>query len=195
MWCPVEYNHCMQIARIVNQNGRYVNSPTQEGALSQGSYALLCSLDGERVITVGRLGVCRFPPGYYLYVGSALGGGGLGARIARHLRREKRLFWHIDYFLAEAAVLEVWEAESRKRAECDWAATALEFAGQIVVSRFGASDCRCPAHLIYWAEAADWAALAARLPGAQRRSVAVWRERDTRWRNRHIGAPPASKGS
>ena len=163
--------------------------------MSQGTYALLCFLDQERMITIGRLGTYRFAPGYYLYVGSALGSGGLRARIARHLCAEKKRFWHIDYFLAAAEALEVWEAEGAERAECAWAASALDFSGRVAAPRFGASDCRCPAHLIHWAQAADWAALAARLPGVQRRSVAAWRERDTRERIRHAGARPASKGS
>lgn len=39
----------------------------------------------------------RLPRASYLYVGSAGGPGGLAARISRHLRRDKKPFWHIDY--------------------------------------------------------------------------------------------------
>jgi len=51
-----------------------------------GTYALLLKLDKQERITVGRLGTFDFPAGYYLYVGSALGPGGLQARLARHRR-------------------------------------------------------------------------------------------------------------
>jgi Uri superfamily endonuclease len=51
-----------------------------------GTYALLLKLDKQERITVGRLGTFGFPAGYYLYVGSALGPGGLRARLARHRR-------------------------------------------------------------------------------------------------------------
>ena len=51
-------------------------------------------------IVVGRLGVIQAERGYYVYVGSALGSGGLAARVGRHCRREKRLRWHVDYLRA-----------------------------------------------------------------------------------------------
>jgi Uri superfamily endonuclease len=51
-----------------------------------GTYALLLKLDKQERITIGKLGTFDFPAGYYLYVGSALGPGGLRARLARHRR-------------------------------------------------------------------------------------------------------------
>ena len=45
-----------------------------------GTYALLLKLDKQEKITVGKLCTFDFPAGYYLYVGSALGPGGLQAR-------------------------------------------------------------------------------------------------------------------
>lgn len=38
--------------------------------------------------------------GIYVYVGSARGPGGLRARLKRHMRISKKLFWHIDYLLS-----------------------------------------------------------------------------------------------
>jgi len=45
--------------------------------------------------------VQMFPKGYYCYTGSARGSGStnLKHRIGRHLKKEKRMFWHIDYVL------------------------------------------------------------------------------------------------
>ena len=66
------------------------------------SYQLWIALRRPLDIEVGRLGVCRFPAGVYVYTGSAKRN--LEARIARHCRKDKTLRWHIDYLLAEDGV-------------------------------------------------------------------------------------------
>jgi Uri superfamily endonuclease len=100
-------------------------------------------------VQVGRLGRFVFRPGWYLYVGSALGPGGLRARLTRHARAEKRLHWHIDYLLVQAELCQIWTAASADRQECDWARTLAALPGAwIPAPRFGASDCRCAAHLL-----------------------------------------------
>ena len=48
---------------------------------TKGAYALVLHLERKEEITVGRLGTFAFPAGYYLYAGSALGPGGLEARL------------------------------------------------------------------------------------------------------------------
>ncbi len=108
-----------------------------------GSYVLLTSLDRERTITVGALGERTFAAGAYAYVGSAMGG--LDARIARHLRADKRLHWHIDYLLAHARVIEVVRVASAERLECRIAAALAERLEP--VRGFGCSDCACASHL------------------------------------------------
>ncbi|HID63538.1 MAG TPA: GIY-YIG nuclease family protein [Anaerolineae bacterium] len=128
-----------------------------------GTYALLLKLDKRERITVGKLGTFDFPAGYYLYVGSALGPGGLQARLARHRRGSealsqsssgqtgKKLHWHIDYLLRRAQLIEVWSVASEERLECKWGEAASRLPGaQVLVGGFGSSDCRCPAHLIYF---------------------------------------------
>ena len=99
-------------------------------------------------IQVGRLGQFRFPPGRYIYTGSARRN--FEARIARHLRREKTLRWHIDWLLAASGVKVVGVKRSRI-AEC---ALNQRLRGSIVVPGFGASDCRsgCGSHLRYLGE-------------------------------------------
>jgi Uri superfamily endonuclease len=54
-------------------------------------------------IRVGSLGTFTFAPGFYLYIGSARGPGGLRARIERHLRKDKVKRWHIDYLTASSS--------------------------------------------------------------------------------------------
>ena len=60
--------------------------------MSKGTYSLLICLPEEKEIVVGGR-KASFPAGYYVYVGSAMGG--LDQRIRRHLSREKRKRWHI----------------------------------------------------------------------------------------------------
>ena len=67
-----------------------------------GTYVLVLELEGACKISVGALGVVSFNEGYYAYVGSARGPGGLGARLRRHLSRPKKRRWHIDFLLHRA---------------------------------------------------------------------------------------------
>ena len=114
----------------------------------RGTYALVIYLPRAKTIRVGALGAFKFPRGYYIYIGSALNG--LSARIARHRRNEKKRFWHIDYLLEHARVIDVWTRESAARLECQWARAALALPNaRVVAPRFGASDCNCAAHLVY----------------------------------------------
>lgn len=85
-----------------------------------------------------------------MYEGSALGPGGLAARLQRHLRVEKRLFWHIDHLLTHARVVTWIVNDSGRRLECAWARTLLSTSGvQVTAPQFGASDCHCATHLAY----------------------------------------------
>ena len=131
--------------------------------IEPGTYALLLKLNKQERITVGKLGTFDFPAGYYLYVGSALGPGGLQARLTRHRRGSQnalqsnssqggaKLHWHVDYLLQRAQLTEVWSVTSEERLECKWSEVALRQPGaQVPVQGFGSSDCRCPAHLIYF---------------------------------------------
>jgi Uri superfamily endonuclease len=117
-----------------------------------GTYVLALWLGKARTIAVGRLGTFQFPAGWYLYVGSALGPGGLLARLARHKRRlalDKRAHWHLDY-LRECAVWGgAWVRVSGQRLECAWAAKLREIPrAELVAPGFGPSDCQCVAHLV-----------------------------------------------
>ena len=46
-----------------------------------GSYALLLQADRRRTVRIGWLGQLTVEPGCYVYVGSALGPGGVRARV------------------------------------------------------------------------------------------------------------------
>jgi Uri superfamily endonuclease len=107
------------------------------------TYQLLIHVDEPVTVRVGRLGECEFAPGYYVYTGSARRG--LKARLMRHLSRDKRLRWHIDYLLADPGATVV-DVSLFAHAECR---VNRRTPGEIPVPGFGASDCRarCGAHL------------------------------------------------
>ena len=116
-----------------------------------GTYALLLHIDAPVPLTVGRLGSFTFPAGAYVYVGSARGPGGLRARVRRHARADKRRHWHIDYLLGHARLAAVHAVVDAARRECAWAAALSRLPGaKVIAPGFGASDCRCPTHLLHF---------------------------------------------
>lgn len=127
------------------------NIPAQHGA-----YALHLRLCQPERLAVGRLGGFLFPAGEYAYLGSALGPGGLRARLGRHLAGDGRPHWHIDYLRRQAEVIAVgWALCGSSRQppslECDWSrALAALSVSTIPAPGFGASDCHlgCAAHLV-----------------------------------------------
>ena len=111
----------------------------------KGSYVLVIKLPEEQAITVGSLKVLHFPGGYYAYVGSALGG--VESRLNRHLQRNKKLRWHIDYLLQKASINNIIICETEDRVECT-VAQALNHQFDSIPG-FGSSDCKCPSHLFF----------------------------------------------
>jgi Uri superfamily endonuclease len=106
-------------------------------------------LDRSTELAVGRLGRFVLPIGWYVYVGSALGG--IGPRLRRHLRREKVRHWHVDALREVGDLVAVAYRVGLERLECSVAATLAGREGASrPIRRFGASDCRCPAHLIHF---------------------------------------------
>ena len=124
-----------------------------------GTYVIWLQLGSERQIQVGRLGKVILKPGYYAYVGSAFGPGGVHARLGRHFKTHKKKRWHIDYLRAVCSVREAWVSYDKQRLEHRWADRLMGLKGAwLPAARFGASDCSCAAHLIGFA----------RLPSLQR---------------------------
>jgi Uri superfamily endonuclease len=119
--------------------------------LGPGTYVLILFLKQQRSIAVGKLGKTSFPSGYYAYVGSAFGPGGLAARLGHHLFSNARPHWHIDYLSRHAKTEELWLTEFDQPREHSWASvmerlriSAPAFKG------FGCTDCKCPSHLFYF---------------------------------------------
>ena len=117
------------------------DSTRQDGPAQ--TYQLLIEVAEPVRVCVGRLGLCDFPAGLYVYTGSARRN--FTARVNRHLSRTKKMHWHIDYLLAAAGVT-VREVLRHGEAEC---VVNQRLDGVIPVQGFGASDCRagCISHL------------------------------------------------
>jgi Uri superfamily endonuclease len=116
---------------------------------NKGSYVLVLFMQKPSWIKAGKLPKREFRPGIYLYIGRAKKH--LRGRLARHLRSEKKFFWHIDYLLREARIKEIWYQLDFFN-ECHIASEIIEACGEDCspILGFGASDCQCPSHLIYY---------------------------------------------
>ena len=135
-----------------------------------GTYALVMCCRVRRRMRVGELGTMELQPGFYVYVGSALGPGGLRARIAHHVRGARRPRWHIDYLRAHAVLEQIWYCCGPVRREHRWS-RALEAAsaGSVPLSGFGASDCRCRSHLYFFERLPSRTSFERWLPGSTAR--------------------------
>lgn len=120
--------------------------------MMKGTYCLVIDVPTSVTLRVGSLGRILFRAGTYVYVGSALGG--IEQRVRRHRTRQKKLRWHIDYLLSKAQILTtVCLSSLSKDMECRVAAILLGLEGATTpVARFGSSDCRCPAHLVFFGD-------------------------------------------
>ncbi len=129
-----------------------------------GAYVLLIELDAPLKLDFATLPRALLPAGRYAYCGSAYGPGGCAARIARHLRKDRPVRWHVDRLSGAGRIVAVraWPGGH----ECDLVARLLTIGGaRAPVAGFGSSDCRrCRAHLVALPATFDARALAS-LPG------------------------------
>lgn len=115
-----------------------------------GTYVLVLPAEGCAIVQIGRLGALSVSPGHYLYVGSALGPGGLKARLGHHLHSMARPRWHIDYLRKVLSISEIWYACDLRRWESAWAQALAERPGITApLPGFGASDRPGATHLFH----------------------------------------------
>ena len=124
----------------------------------KGTYTLIIFMKKSNRLRIGKLGAFIFLKGTYTYTGSALGTGALSLenRIKRHLRKDKKIKWHIDYLLnsSNVQIQAVIYAETLEKFECKVSKEIEKLkVAQALVRKFGASDCKegCHAHLHYFA--------------------------------------------
>jgi sugar fermentation stimulation protein A len=112
----------------------------------RGAYLLVVRLLRECRLNPGSPGEIPLSPGWYVYAGS--GRRNLGARIARHHRKRKKLHWHIDFLLDRVNAGDITSLPIRSRHDLE-----CELAGEIAALAdgstrgFGCSDCSCSSHL------------------------------------------------
>lgn len=126
--------------------------------MTQGVYALIIEKGTEERLQIGKLGTFLFAKGLYIYVGSALGttSTSLEHRLRRHLSTTKKKHWHIDFFLSskKVKIVSVIYAYTSEKMECQLASNISQLeSAQILVKKFGASDCieNCGSHLFFLA--------------------------------------------
>lgn len=84
----------------------------------KGIYVLAILVGKDIAVTVGALREVKFKRGFYFYVGSAQKN--MERRIARHFRKTKRKFWHVDHLLGAdgVSILRVFRKRGPKLEEC-----------------------------------------------------------------------------
>ena len=116
-----------------------------------GTYTLVFSSSDNMPINIGKLGTLFLQPGFYVYVGSAFGPGGLKARINHHFKHSSRPHWHLDYLSPTVNACEIWYTYDQVRREHQWAKIHSQARGVILpLPGFGSSDCRCLSHLFFY---------------------------------------------
>lgn len=115
-----------------------------------GTYLLVFHTDRRSSVRVGKLGELALIPGYYFYIGSAFGPGGLRARVRHHAGIATKPHWHLDYIRPAMRLVQIWYSTDLYRYEHEWA-DSLYYTMQMMVplAGLGASDCACSSHFFY----------------------------------------------
>lgn len=120
-----------------------------------GTYVVVLKSEQVKTVQIGRLAQLVVRRGYYVYVGSALGPGGVNARLRHHYKVSEKPHWHLDYLRAETEFYAAYAGFSPERKECEWAAMlALGEGVTEPMDGFGASDCSCRTHLFFFSSEA-----------------------------------------
>ncbi|MFO0806751.1 MAG: GIY-YIG nuclease family protein [Gemmataceae bacterium] len=108
---------------------------------------------------IGALGTFDFPAGYYAYVGTAFGGGGVKKRTERHRTRISNARWNIDYLKRHCKPVALWWTHDRAKVEFHWAEILGSMPGRsFPAPRFGAADNdKAEAHLVRFAKMPSFA--------------------------------------
>ena len=132
--------------------GRFrIRNDSSQMLPKSGTYAIILLSCTQDVIQVGRLGALQLKPGFYIYIGSAFGPGGLRARISHHKSISKRPRWHVDYLRALTCLQGVWYTYDSLHREHQWAEVFERMrTASMPLGGFGSSDCNCKSHLFFY---------------------------------------------
>lgn len=119
-----------------------------DAGAAPGAYIVCLWLPAAVDLDLPCLATDRIARGWYCYVGSAHGSGGMRARVIRHFKPKKRPHWHVDRLTCAASRMAAVMLAGRH--ECDLVeqlCASRQFAA--AAAGFGSSDCRrCEAHLL-----------------------------------------------
>ncbi|MBN1192074.1 MAG: GIY-YIG nuclease family protein [Coriobacteriia bacterium] len=130
-----------------------------------GTYALVLRSHSWARTQIDRWGHLDIEPGYYIYVGSAFGPGGVRARVLRHCRAAGSRHWHIDYLREFVTPVFAWYSHDPARLEHRWAQALAGMKGMTPIKGFGCSDCDCQSHLFHTVAEPDLARFATTVGG------------------------------
>ncbi len=131
---------------------KYIDKLFQELPKAKGGYIIIIEVSKSILITMSKRKI-RAGPGFYAYIGSAGGPGGLRARLLRHIRKTKKLRWHIDQITSNIYTniikiilsTEVWGKTFENRISLCLSNKNLDY-----IKGFGSSDDRnSRSHLFY----------------------------------------------
>ncbi len=118
--------------------------------MNRGLYQLLIFINQNIQINHNKLGKFELLSGHYLYTGSAQKN--LIPRILRHLSKQKKKHWHIDFLLSNpnAKILLIKLKTDTNVNECELNLHSAEkFKSDYPILGFGSSDCKsCKSHLL-----------------------------------------------
>lgn len=138
------YNGSMN-ERMITQDKDILPDARQD----QGLYVLWLRIEEPVRARIGKLGELDFPSGLYTYVGSAQRN--RAARVHRHLRLDKPKRWHIDYLRPYGHIVSITYHDGDRDAECQLVQELIAtYGAKRLHPRFGASDCRCGGHLLWY---------------------------------------------
>jgi len=117
--------------------------------IQYGCYQLVLRLEQVISLEVGALCKLNLSKGYYLYTGRHRKA--LWRRIERHLQKDKRVYWHIDYFTTHPAFqLKHLIIYPETDAECKINQEFQHFFNaRLLYPGLGSGDCKnkCGAHM------------------------------------------------
>jgi len=115
---------------------------------AKGAYIVALRLAAPVDVSLKGKMATRLAPGWYLYAGSAYGGGGIRSRLRRHFLGHKKIHWHIDRLTTEAAEIVAFADPDGN--ECVLVECLMQTGRYLhIIPGFGSSDCQtCESHLL-----------------------------------------------
>ena len=119
--------------------------------MGKGKYILIIKIDQDIRFTFSKKRrKVSLSKGIYLYIGSAMGPGGLEKRLVRHRRKKKKIKWHIDYLTVrnEATVVGAFILKTNILEEIIVEKLLKLPYFEIAVDGFGSTDSKASSHLL-----------------------------------------------